>query len=475
VNSGLFIGGEWRQGAGTLEVTNKYTGAIVGAVATAGPQQIEIALASAQRGAEVMAAMPAHRRSTILSKCSALLAERRETIARLIATEAGKALKLARVEVDRAAMTFQLGAEEARRIHGETLALDAVPAGEGYFGFWWRKPVGVVGAITPFNFPLNLVAHKLSPAIASGNAFILKPAEQTPLTAAMLLEILLEAGLPPEAGQLLQGDGETVGDAIVTDPRVAKVSFTGSAAVGRTILSRAGIKRVTLELGNSSPVIVAPDADLDFVAKRCATGAFAYAGQVCISVQRIFGDRSIHSPLAERLVAATKSMVVGDPLREDTDVGPMIAESEAERVQDWVGEARQGGAKVLAGDVREGAVYHPTLLDDTQPDMRVMKDEVFAPVASVIASPGFEESLRLANATGYGLQAAVFTRDLDRVLHAIRKLDFGGVIVNDMPGFRADHMPYGGVKNSGLGREGVRFAIEDMTAIQTVAIRHVSP
>jgi acyl-CoA reductase-like NAD-dependent aldehyde dehydrogenase len=469
----MFIGGAWRQGGGggTLEVRNKYTGETAGAVAVAGTADVEAAIASAVRGAETMAAMPAHKLSSLLARCSALLAERREPFARSIATEAGKAIKLARVEVDRAVMVFQLASEEARRVHGETLALDAVPAGEGYFGFWWRKPVGVVAAITPFNFPLNLVAHKVAPAIASGNAFVLKPAEQTPLTAVLLMEALLEAGLPPEAGQLLHGPGETVGDAIVTDPRVAKVSFTGSAAVGRIILSRAGIKKVTLELGNSSPVIVAPDADLDFAARRTAMGAFAYAGQVCLSVQRVFGDRSVYEPLAERLVSATKAMVVGDPMREETDVGPMIAEGEARRIQGWVEEAKRGGATVLAGDVREGAVYHPTLLADTRPDMRVMADEVFAPVASVIRTADFDDALRQANATGYGLQASVFTRDVDRVLHAIRKLDFGGVIVNDMPGFRADHMPYGGVKQSGLGREGVRFAIEDMTTIQTVAIR----
>ena len=474
MSGGLFIGGAWKTSSGgTLEVKNKYTGETVGVVAVPTPADIDAALASAVRGAAVMAALPAHKRSSVLAKASSLLTGRREQFARSIAAEAGKAVKLARVEADRAAMVFQLAAEEARRIHGETLVLDAVPAGEGYFGFWWRKPVGVVGAITPFNFPLNLVAHKVAPAIASGNAFVLKPAEQTPLTAVMLMELLLEAGLPPEAGQLLHGPGETVGDAIVTDPRVGKVSFTGSAAVGRIILSRAGIKKVTLELGNSSPVIVAPDADLEFVAKRTAMGAFAYSGQVCLSVQRIFGDRSVYEPLAERLVAATKSIVVGDPMREETDVGPMIAESEARRIQSWVGEARRGGATVLAGDLRDGAVYHPTLLADTTPQMRVMADEVFAPVASVIRSADFEESLRQANATGYGLQASVFTRDVDRVLRAIRELDFGGVIINDMPGFRADHMPYGGVKQSGLGREGVRYAIEDMTTIQTVAIRHI--
>ena len=470
MQSGLFIGGTWRTGT-LLQVTNKYNGEVVGTVATASAADVDVAVESATRGAETMAALPAHKRCDILLKTAAFLRERKEAIARILAAEAGKAIKLARVEVDRGATTFQIAGEEARRIHGETLALDAVPSGEGYFGFWWRRPVGVVGAITPFNFPLNLAAHKVAPAIAAGNAMVLKPAEQTPLTAVMLVEALLDAGLPPEAIQLLQGAGETVGDALVTHPGVAKISFTGSAPVGRTILSRAGIKKVTLELGNSSPVIVAPDADLDFVAQRCATGAFAYSGQICISIQRIFGDQKIYAPLAERLVSATKNLVVGDPLAEQTDVGPLIAVEEAQRVKSWVDEAQAGGAKVLVGGQREGPVVHPTLLADTRPDMKVMHDEVFGPVANIVSSGDFEDALRQANATGYGLQAAVFTKDIDRVIHAVRKLDFGGVIINDMPTFRADHMPYGGNKQSGLGREGVRFTIEEMTNIQMVAIR----
>jgi acyl-CoA reductase-like NAD-dependent aldehyde dehydrogenase len=468
--SGLFIDGRWTQGE-PMPVINKYSGQTIGTVHTPNSALINLALDSAQRGGEIMSAMPTHRRCAILFRTAELLTQRKEDFARTISAESGKAIKLARAEVDRAATTFQLAGEEARRIHGETVALDALPAGEGYFGFWWRKPMGVVGAITPFNFPLNLAAHKVAPAIAAGNAVVLKPAEQTPLTAVKLIEVLLEANLPPQGIQLLQGPGETVGDAIVIDPRVSKISFTGSAAVGKIILSRAGIKKVTLELGNSSPVIVAPDADLDFVAKRCAVGAFAYSGQVCISVQRIYAQQNILGELTDRLASATKAISVGDPLNESTDVGPMISLSEAERVETWVNQAKSGGATILAGGSRDGAIYLPTLLGNTRPEMKVMANEIFGPVASIIASPDFDEALRQANATDYGLQAAVFTRDIDRVLHAIRKLNFGGVIVNDMPAFRADHMPYGGVKQSGLGREGLRFAIEEMTDIQMVAIR----
>jgi acyl-CoA reductase-like NAD-dependent aldehyde dehydrogenase len=474
MSTGLFVAGKWVSGSRSVEICNKYSGATIGTVSVAGTKEIEDAFASAVRGARAMAELATFRRTDILFAAAAGIKGKREWLAKLIAEEAGKPIKQSRTEVDRAANTFQIAGEEARRVHGETLALDASPNGEGYFGFWWRRPVGVVAAITPFNFPLNLVAHKIAPAIAAGNAFVLKPAELTPLSAVALMEILLAAGLPPEAGQLLQGEGDVVGKAMVADNRVAKISFTGSAEVGRLILSQAGIKKVTLELGNSSPVIVAPDADLDFVGKRCAIGAFGHSGQVCISVQRIYGDRRIKEGLTESLIAATKSLVVGDPLHEATDVGPMIAEAEAQRIESWVQEAEASGARRLVGGNREGAVYFPTLLEQTLPDMKVMSREVFAPVASIAACEDFEESLRQANATGYGLQAAVFTRDIDRVLTAIAKLDFGGVIVNDMPGFRVDHMPYGGNKQSGLGREGVRFAIEEMTNIQTVAIRRAS-
>lgn len=474
MSSGLFVAGEWIDGSDSLEVRNKFSGATIRSVAIAGAGEIELAIASAVRGATAMAKLPAHRRAAILSATSVGITEQREQLANLIAQEAGKPIRTARVEVDRAANTFQIAAEEAKRIHGETLALEASPNGEGFFGFWWRKPVGVVGAITPFNFPLNLVAHKIAPAIAAGNAFVLKPAESTPLSAIALFEIMLAAGLPMEAGQLLQGSGELVGNAIVIDPRIEKISFTGSAAVGRLILARAGIKKVTLELGNNSPVVVAADADLDFVAERCVLGAFAHAGQVCISVQRIYCESSVASQLRERLVLATRALRTGDPLLESTDVGPMIAEAEACRVERWVNEAIDGGASVLIGGKRDGTVYYPTLLEHTAPEMKVMQNEVFAPLASVVSCRDFDDSLRQAGETTYGLQASVFTRDLDRVLRSIRELNFGGVIVNDMPGFRVDHMPYGGNRQSGIGREGVKFAIEEMTNIQTVAIRSPS-
>jgi len=467
----LFIGGQWVEGGPRLEVRNKYSGEVIGTIPEARREEVEAAVEAAWRAAEVMAELPAHRRGEILRRAAELIRERREEFARTIAAEAGKALKFARIEVDRGISTFTVASEEAKRIHGETVPMDAVPAGEGYFGFWVRRPVGVVAAITPFNFPLNLVAHKVAPALAAGNSVVLKPASSTPLTAVLLCRVLQEAGLPPGAVNLVVGPGSTVGEWLVTHPRVAKVSFTGSPPVGRRITEIAGIKKVTLELGNTSPVVVAPDVDLEFVARRCAVGAYYNSGQVCISVQRIYAAEGAYEPFVERFVRASEEMVVGDPLDERVDVGPMIDEREARRIEAWVEEALAGGARALTGHRREGAVYWPTVLVDVKPEMKVVAQEAFAPVASVIRADDFEQALEQANATEYGLQAAVFTRDVDRLFRAVRKLNFGGVIVNDTPAYRADHMPYGGVRGSGIGREGVRYAIEEMTNIQMVVIR----
>ena len=467
----LFINGQWVEGGDRLEVRNKYTGHVLGTVPAARREEVDAALEAAHRAAPAMAALPAHQRSDLLQRVVAGLRARHDQLARTIAAEAGKALKYARAEVDRGIMTFTLAAEEARRLHGETLPLDGVPAGEGYVGFWTRRPVGVIAAISPFNFPLNLVAHKVAPALAAGNTVVLKPATSTPLTAVLLAQVIHEAGFPPGAFNLVVGSGGTVGEWLITDPRVAKITFTGSPPVGEHILQVAGLKKVTLELGNTSPVIIAPDADLELVAKRAAVGAYYNSGQVCISVQRIYSQRGIFEPFTERFVRASEAMVVGDPLDERVDVGPMIDQGEAERIEAWVQEARAGGAQVLTGGKREGAVYWPTVLTQVQPAMKVVAEEAFAPVAAVLPYDDFEEALRQANDTEFGLQVGVFTRDIDRVFQAVRALNFGGVIINDTPAFRADHMPYGGNRRSGLGREGVRFAMEEMTNVQMVAIR----
>ncbi|MFQ5709823.1 MAG: aldehyde dehydrogenase family protein, partial [bacterium] len=470
----LFVGGKWVDGGPVFQVQNKYNGKVVASVVSAREEEVHRAVEAAEKAASAMAELPAYERGEILAKTANLIQERREEIAQTIAKEAGKALKFSRIEVDRATSTFLVAAEEAKRIHGETVPLDAVPSGDGYFGFWIRRPVGVVAAITPFNFPINLVAHKVAPAIAAGNSIVLKPANTTPLSSGILCEVLQEAGLPDGGINLVNGPGSTVGDWLVSHPKVAKITFTGSPPVGRQILARAGIKKVTLELGNTAPVIVAPDADLELVAKKCAVGAYYNSGQVCISVQRIYGDGRIFEPLTDKFVAATEAMVVGDPLDEKVDVGPMIDLKEAERIESWVQEAKSGGAKVLTGGKREEAVYWPTVLKDVTPAMKVVAQETFAPVASVIPYDDFESALQQADETDYGLQASVFTQDIDQVLYAIKKLNFGGVIINEAPNFRADHMPYGGNRQSGLGREGLRFAIEEMTNIQMVVIREKS-
>jgi acyl-CoA reductase-like NAD-dependent aldehyde dehydrogenase len=467
----LLIDGQWVDGGSTLEVKNKYNGETIGTVPTARKEDVDTAIAAAERAEDLMADLPAYKRAEILFRTATLIQERADDLAKTIAAEAGKALKFARAEVDRAISTFTIASEEAKRLHGETIPLDAVPSGEGYFGFWTRRPVGVIAAISPFNFPLNLVAHKVAPALASGNTIVLKPATTTPLAAVKLCQILMEAGLPNGAINLVVGSGGTVGEWLVTDPRVDKITFTGSPEVGRHILSVAGIKKVTLELGNTSPVVVAPDADLDFVAKRCAVGAYYNSGQVCISVQRIYSEKQVYEPFSEKFVKATEAMVVGDPLDERVDVGPMIDPKEVDRIEDWVEEAQTAGAQVLTGGKRNGAVYYPTVLTGVKDDMKVVAEEVFAPVASIIASDDFESALQQANDTKFGLQVGVFTKDVDRVFKAVKRLNFGGVIINDTPNFRADHMPYGGNRQSGLGREGVKFAMEDMTNIQMVAIR----
>ncbi|MBK7451491.1 MAG: aldehyde dehydrogenase family protein [Anaerolineales bacterium] len=467
----LLIDGQWVGGGAQLEVKNKYNGEVIGVLPTARKEDLDTALAAAERAEDVMADMPAHKRASILLRTAELMRERADDLAKTIAAEAGKALKFARAEVERAASVFTIAAEEAKRMHGETIPLDAVPSGEGYFGYWTRRPVGVIAAISPFNFPLNLVAHKVAPALAAGNTLVLKPATTTPLAAVKLCQILQEAGLPAGAINLVVGSGGTVGEWLITDERVDKITFTGSPEIGRHILAVAGIKKVTLELGNNSPVVVAPDADLDFVAKRCALGAFYNSGQVCISVQRIYSQKQVFEPFSEKFVKATEAMVVGDPLDERVDVGPMIDSKEVDRIESWVKEAQGSGASVLTGGKRDGTVYYPTVLSNVDADMKVIAEETFGPVASVISSDDFESALQQANDSKFGLQVGVFTNDVNRVFKAVRKLNFGGVIVNDTPNFRADHMPYGGNRQSGLGREGVKFAMEDMTNIQLVAIR----
>ncbi|MBI2061362.1 MAG: aldehyde dehydrogenase family protein [Nitrospirae bacterium] len=470
-NHGMLIGGKWREdsrGGRRIQVRNPFDGSVVGSVPEAGQDEVEEAVRAAEAGFRILSRMPAHRRSEILEKASGLIEERADDLARTITLESGKPVKDARGEVGRAVQTFRFSAQEALRIHGETLPMDAHKAGEGRFGFWLRVPVGIVGAITPFNFPLNLVAHKIAPAIAAGCSVVLKPASQTPITSVKLGEIFLEAGLPPGALNIVFGGGATVGDWIVSHPKIAKISFTGSPAVGRHIVARAGLKKVTMELGSNSAVVIDEDADVEKALPRCVLGGFAQAGQSCISVQRIFVHRKLYQGVQDVMTRSVETLRMGNPLDANTDVGPMISESEAKRAHGWIEEAVAKGARVLTGGRCEGAMLTPTVLADARNEMKVMASEIFAPVVAMAPFDTFDEALRMVNDSIYGLQAGVFTRDLGKAMRAVQELDVGGVIINDIPTVRVDHQPYGGVKESGLGREGPRFAVEEMTTLKMV-------
>ncbi|MGB8658414.1 MAG: aldehyde dehydrogenase family protein [Candidatus Zixiibacteriota bacterium] len=462
------IAGKWREGKNLLDVTNKYTKEVVGRVPLTDREVFEEAVQSAQQGFSLMSSMPAYQRSLILERTSQKLEQRKDEIARIIAMEAGKAWKHAKAEVERSIQTFKFASEEAKSIHGETVPMDAAIGSEKRIGFYLRFPVGIVGAISPFNFPLNLVAHKVAPAIAAGCSVILKPASTTPLTSLELGEIMMEAGLPDGALNIVIGSGGTVGNWLVTDSRVAMITFTGSPPVGRDIKEKSGLKKVTLELGSNSACIVDESADLDLAIPRCIVGSFSYAGQICISVQRIYIHRRILDEFTRRFLDGTGKLKLGDPLDPETDVGPMITKEDAKRTEEWVAGAVSGGAKILIGGKREGNFYYPTVLTNVKPEMKVMALEIFAPVVCFVPFDDFSDAVRMADDSIYGLQAGVFTSDIERAFQAIKGIRVGGVIVNDVPTYRADQMPYGGVKESGIGREGLKFAIEEMTDIKMV-------
>lgn len=467
----LLVGGRWIDEAQTMPVIDKWTGETIAAVPVASRATVDAAVAAAHAAFPSWSRTPAHRRFRILEKATRLIEERKEEIAATICREAGKAWKYSMGEVARAVETFQFSAEEAKRIHGETVPMDASTAGEGRIGFYLRAPVGVVAAITPFNFPLNLVAHKVGPALAAGCTLVLKPASTTPLTAIRLGEILEEAGIPAGVFNVVIGSGGTVGEWLTVDRRVAKISFTGSPPVGEAIIRKAGLKKVTLELGNNSGTIVEPDANLDEAVPRCVVSAFANSGQVCISLQRLFVHKAIAADFTRRFVDATARLKVCNPLEKDCDVGPMIDEAEAIRAKEWIDEAVAQGAKVLIGGRREGRVLFPTVLTGTKPKMKVMCREAFAPLVSIYEYETFEEAVQMVEDSPFGLQAGIYTNDVRKALYAVDRIDAGGVMINDTSIFRVDHMPYGGNKMSGLGREGVRFAVEEMTNIKMVMIK----
>ncbi len=468
VAHGMLIDGTWSGAADGIDVLDKYTGEVIGTVPVASAADVARATAAAKAAFATWGETPAWKRSRILQKTAEGLAARQDEIATVIAREAGKAWKYAVAEVQRSVETFSFAAEEAKQIHGETIPMDASAFGEKRMGFYIRTPMGVVGAITPFNFPLNLVAHKVAPALAAGNTMVLKPAHETALTAVILGEVLEAAGLPKGVFNIIHGEGRVVGEALVRDRIPAKLSFTGSPPVGAHIMAVAGLKRVTLELGNNSGTIVEPDADLDKAVPRCVASAFANSGQVCISLQRLYVHEAIAKDFTERFVKATAALKVGNPVDKDCDVGPMISESAAVRAEEWIREAVSQGARALIGGGRKGRVLEPTVLADTTPEMKVMCEEAFAPLVSIVTYRDFDEALRLLNDSPFGLQAGIYTQDLRKAFAAIQKVDVGGIMINDTSIFRVDHMPYGGNKTSGIGREGVRFAIEEMTNLRMV-------
>ncbi|GIK27751.1 MAG: aldehyde dehydrogenase family protein [Anaerolineae bacterium] len=449
------------------DILSPYDGAVVGSVIESTEQGVRDSIARAEEIRPNLAAMPAHRRSTILRRVSELVDASAGELALMMTRESGKPMRYTRGEVSRAVETFAFAAEEAKRIHGETVPLDAAKGGVGKVGYYVRVPVGVVAAITPFNFPLNLVAHKVAPAIAAGCPIVLKPAPATPLTALRLAEMFAEAGLPDGAFSVVVG-GTDVGRWLTTDPRIAMITFTGSPPVARAISEVAGLRRTTFELGGNAAAVVDNTIELDSVVDKLVTGAFAYSGQVCISVQRIYVHRSRYDSFLADFTACTRRLKMGDPLEDSTELGPVISDQAADRIEAWVNEAHDAGAQVETVAPRAGRMLAPSILTQSTRDMKVMREEVFGPVVNVLPFDDFDDALAQVNDSAFGLQAAVFTRDLNRAMRAVQALEVGGVMLNDTPTFRVDHMPYGGNKASGVGREGPRFAVEDMTTLKMI-------
>jgi acyl-CoA reductase-like NAD-dependent aldehyde dehydrogenase len=466
--SPLWVGGDQISGPDVIDVLSPYSHEAVGSVPRIEPAAVTAAIDAAQ--AAMDRGLPAYRRAEILEDAAAILKARRRELSEILALEVAKPVTAAGVEVDRAIQTLRFSAVEARSLSGETIAMDAHPSGVGRTGWTLRVPVGVIGAITPFNFPLNLAAHKVGPAIAAGCGVVVKPPQGSPLTAIALADALYEAGLPRDWLSVVVGGAKAIGDVLVDDPRVAMITFTGSSEVGWELAARAPRKHVALELGNSTPVIICPDADLEKAAAALAAGAFGFAGQSCISVQRVLVHESVKEAFADLLVKVTATKRVGDPLDPTTDLGPLIDAAATDRVSDWVGEAESNGATVRAGGLRSGACLTPTVLDDVSTSDRVWMDEVFGPVVSLRSFTDFDDAITEANGTEYGLQAGIYTNDLNVALRAAESLHFGGVTVNEAPTFRVDQMPYGGTKESGNTREGPRYTVRAMTEERMVVI-----
>jgi len=469
----MYVAGEWRGAGSEDEIRSPWSGDVVDTVPRASVGDADEALRCAVQGAATMRRLSAYDRSEILNRAADLIEDACDELARTISAEEGKPLSEALGEARRTPALFRLAAAEGARMHGETLPLDASPGAEDKLGFTLRQPCGVVVAITPFNYPLLLVAHKVAPAIAAGNAVILKPASQTPLTALKLTGLLLEAGLAAHALQTITGPGRELGEVLCADARVRKISFTGSVPVGEAIARVAGVKKLSLELGANCPVVVLPDADLDLVASATAAGGYVNAGQVCISVQRVLVDSGAYSDFLDALRPRVESIAVGDPLDEGTQLAALVSEREAERVEGTIRSAVAAGATLVAGGGRDGSVVEPTIVADVPEQSELWRDELFGPAVAVRPVDGIDEAIALANDTRYGLGAGVFTRDVTNAMRFVREVDAGNVHVNWTPLWRADLMPYGGLKGSGIGKEGPRYAVEEMTELKTVVFHGV--
>ena len=466
----IFLAGRWVESADRLEIRNPARpDQPAGVTFNASPEQYEEAVQAAVKAFETTRRLPAYERGRILRDISAGIRARREELGRLISLEAGKPIRDALVEVDRAVLTFRLGAEEAERMVGEVIPLDLMPSSKDRVGITRRFPIGPVAGISPFNFPLNLAAHKLAPAIAAGNSIVLKPPSKDPLTMLTVAEIIDAAGVPEGAVSILPMTRE-LGDRMVEDERFKLLTFTGSPSVGWRMKERAGKKKVVLELGGNAGVIVDRTADLDWAVRRILVGAYMYAGQVCISVQRMFVHDDVWDTFMERFRSGAQALKVGDPLDPTTDVGPMVDANAASRTQRWVDEAVALGGKIVLGGKADGTYFPPTILTDVPIHAQVCSNEAFAPLVVAFRFSDFDDAIRRVNDSSFGLQTGVFSNDLGHAWRAFQELEVGGVIVNDIPGYRIDHMPYGGVKDSGLGREGLRWSIEDMTELRIMVL-----
>ena len=459
----MLLGGEWVDREKRIEVRDPFDNSLIDTVPRATGDDVDRAMAAAVKGFAVARKLTVYDRAQVLVKTARIVESRLEDFALTIAREGSKTIREARKEARRCVNTLTISAEEAKRIQGETIPFSSFPGGEKRRGYYERVPIGVVLAITPFNDPLNLVAHKLGPAVAAGNSVILKPATVTPLSGIKLVEAFMEAGLPPLVMQVLTGFGGEIGDTMVADPRPRMISFTGGVEAGLRITKIAGLKKIGMELGSNSPVIVWKDADLEWAAETCVSGAFWAAGQNCIGVQRIYIHRDIYEPFKKRFVDITKGYKIGDKLKEETDMGPMISEGEAKRLEGWVRQAETAGAKVLTGGRRTAALLEPTVLENVPKNAKIHVEEVFGPTVNLYPVDDADQALAEANSVDYGLHAALFTQDVDMAFKLAYGLDCGGVMINDSTDYRLDSMPFGGIKNSGLGREGIKFSLQEMT------------